>query len=156
VPATENENVHIPNLVTFLPVEDPGLPFPYQSGTAKQKDDYEKSELGKLMFWENMQKVNNHTAIAAGNKAASEACDKYNGETETYWLNGGESSGRPLPSVDSLELEQYYLPAVDATAQYIPPSGGQPGRWVEIPGAPDTKTPEWTLPAGTVLYTVLP
>lgn len=148
--------MHVEGLLKFLPVEDPGLPEPYATGTAAEKEVYERSELGKAQYANNMQKINNHTAIAAGNREASGRVDKYNGERTNYFLNGGAASGLSLPELNELDLESCYAPAVDATSEYHPPGFNGSGYWAPAPGAPATDPAPWSLPPGTVLYEVLP
>lgn len=141
-------------LLTQVPVADAGLPEPYATGTAQEKQAYEQSAEGKAQYWNNFQLINNHTAIASGNKASLNAINKYNSEVKFFYDNGGAAKGYSLPVLEDLHLEQYYTPAVDATSFYVPPANGQPGKWVPNPNPPKVDVPVWSLPEGTVLYTV--
>jgi hypothetical protein len=146
----------IEGLLKFIPVFDAGLPEPYATGTAAEKQAYEASPQGQAEYANNMQRINNHTAIAEGNKQARGQVDKYNGELTNYWLNGGPTSGFRLPLIEDLQLPECYEPAVDATARYHPPADGKPGYWEPVPGATPTKPAPWVLPADKVLYVVVP
>jgi hypothetical protein len=148
--------LNVEGLLRFLPVRDAGLPEPYATGTAKEKQLYELTDAGQAQYANNMQKINNHTAIAEGNKEASGRVDKYNGELTNYWLNGGPTSGLPLPVLEDLKLEDCYEPAIDATAKYHPPANGQPGYYEDVPGTAPTDPAPWVLPAGRPLYVVVP
>lgn len=144
-----------PGLLSFIPVEDPGLPEPYASGTFAEKDAYEKSEEGKAQYWENFQKINNHTAIAQGNKNAGNAISSHNAKIKQFYDNGGTAKGYVLPAdLTQEEVAKYYPPAVDATSTYVPPANGQPGYWV--PNGQATLTEVWSLPPGTILFVVQP
>jgi hypothetical protein len=148
--------MNVEGLVRFIRILDPDLPEPYRTGTAAERQIYELTAEGKAEYANNMQRINNHTVIAEGNKEASGRCDKYNGELTNYWLNGGPTGGLKCPSLEELQLEACYAPAVDATAKYHPAANGQPGYWEPVPGATPTNPAPWTLPAGRVLYVVVP
>jgi hypothetical protein len=127
------------------------MPYPYRpEDTAEDRLKYQADNPGGDM--EEMQLILNSQAVTAGNKSAEAAIRNYNNAVCQFWDNGGPGNtyGYKLPAPPrTLQLEQYYKPAQNATDTY---HAGPPPQWV--PGDTTLSVQPWTLPEGTVLYTV--
>jgi hypothetical protein len=132
-------------LMTFYPVPEPPLPEPWASGTQDQINRYINDPTLGFGNLEQLQMVENREAIHSGNLGAVAHVGAYNGWVKLYWNNGGPDNkyGFKLPELP--ELTQYYKPAVDARVKT---------RAANDPTGIVLETPIWSLPPGTVLYTV--
>lgn len=140
----------IPGLLTFHPVPVPLLPEPFLSGDPVAIFLYGQNPANAYNY-DVLQQMLNHQCVEMGNRTAKQQVDSYNGAVSRYWQNGGPDNkfGYLLPTSIPI-LEACYPPATDATVRYDPTTG----TW--NPSGVVIETKPWTLPPGTVLYTVEP